>query len=298
MDSMPLLLSLFALALISMDFALTIVWHMREHKKETGWSVVLSSSLLGMAMLFALDQFCSLMYGGTLRTVLHLVWEVFYIADTSFLLVFCYFYMNWMIAKPMARWAKTASFIEGVCYLAVSVLFQIFRYPALAIAQSCLGASVIAYGVCLFFFHRHTISNHRVKIACRTFMIISLSMVPVFILTLLFSSFSFTAIPVYAIAYSIYSLVFLYIVLSHENEKEEKNREKRELTLERVMEYKITERELDVIRLIKQGYTNKEIADRLCISVNTVNNHIANIFSKTEVRSRIDLLNLLEEASW
>ena len=46
------------------------------------------------------------------------------------------------------------------------------------------------------------------------------------------------------------------------------------------------------------NYTNKEIADKLCISVNTVNNHIANIFSKTEVRSRIDLLNLLEEASW
>ena len=128
-------------------------------------------------------------------------------------------------------------------------------------------------------------------------MIISLSMVPVFILMILFSSFSSIAIPIYAIAYFIYSLVFLFIVLAHENEREEK-KEKGELTLERVADYKITERELDVIKLIKQGYTNKEIADKLCISVNTVNNHIANIFSKTEVRSRIDLLNLLEEASW
>ena len=297
MDSLPLLLSLFALALVSMDFALTIVWHMKEHMKETGWSIVLSSSLLGMTMLFTLDQFSSLVYGGMLKTVLHLVWEVFYIADTSFLLVFCYYYMNWMIAKPMARWARIASFSEGVCYLAVSVLYQIFRYPALQIAQSCLGASVIAYGVCLFFYYRHRISNHRVKVACRTFMIISFSMVPVFILMLLFPSFSAVAIPIYAIAYFIYSLVFLFIVLSHENEREEK-KEKGELTLERVADYKITERELDVIKLIKQGYTNKEIADKLCISVNTVNNHIANIFSKTEVRSRIDLLNLLEEASW
>ena len=41
-----------------------------------------------------------------------------------------------------------------------------------------------------------------------------------------------------------------------------------------------------------------KIASELDISVNTVNNHIANIFAKTEVRSRIDLLNLLQEASW
>ena len=52
------------------------------------------------------------------------------------------------------------------------------------------------------------------------------------------------------------------------------------------------------VKLIKQGLTNKEIASELGISVNTVNNHIANIFSKTDVGSRIDLLNLLQEASW
>ncbi|MDD4574717.1 MAG: LuxR C-terminal-related transcriptional regulator [Sphaerochaeta sp.] len=41
--------------------------------------------------------------------------------------------------------------------------------------------------------------------------------------------------------------------------------------------------------------TNKEIAFELGISANTVNNHVANIFSKTKVRSRIDLLNLLKQ---
>ena len=63
-------------------------------------------------------------------------------------------------------------------------------------------------------------------------------------------------------------------------------------------EFHITEREFEVILQIKNGLTNKEIAYNLNISVNTVNNHIANIFSKTGVRSRIDLLNLLQEASW
>ena len=63
-------------------------------------------------------------------------------------------------------------------------------------------------------------------------------------------------------------------------------------------QYHITEREMDVIELVGQGLTNKEIAARLSLSVNTVNNHIANIFSKTGVRSRVDLLNLIHKGFW
>jgi DNA-binding NarL/FixJ family response regulator len=68
-----------------------------------------------------------------------------------------------------------------------------------------------------------------------------------------------------------------------------------ELTFEMMQKWRITEREYSVVTLIKKGNTNKEIAQSLSISANTVNNHIANIYSKTQVRSRIDLLNLLNE---
>ncbi len=43
------------------------------------------------------------------------------------------------------------------------------------------------------------------------------------------------------------------------------------------------------------GRTNQEIADRLCISVATVKDHIYNIFRKTGVRNRIELVNLMRE---
>ena len=56
------------------------------------------------------------------------------------------------------------------------------------------------------------------------------------------------------------------------------------------------EREFEIITLISQGLTNKEIAAELNISANTVTNHVANIFSKTQVRSRIDLLNVLKQS--
>jgi LuxR family maltose regulon positive regulatory protein len=48
----------------------------------------------------------------------------------------------------------------------------------------------------------------------------------------------------------------------------------------------LTDRELDVLRLIAQGLTNQEIADRLFISVNTVKTHAKHIYEKLSVRNR------------
>jgi len=57
--------------------------------------------------------------------------------------------------------------------------------------------------------------------------------------------------------------------------------------------YKITKRETEVIELICQGKTNKEIADQLFISVETVKDHNYKIFQKTGVKNRTQLVNLI-----
>lgn len=47
----------------------------------------------------------------------------------------------------------------------------------------------------------------------------------------------------------------------------------------------LSERETDVLRLLAKGLSNKEIADKLNISVHTVNTHRKNIMDKTDIRS-------------
>lgn len=51
----------------------------------------------------------------------------------------------------------------------------------------------------------------------------------------------------------------------------------------------LTERELDVLRLLAKGLTNAEIAEVLDVSVNTVRFHIGNLLSKTQCTSRTEL---------
>lgn len=50
--------------------------------------------------------------------------------------------------------------------------------------------------------------------------------------------------------------------------------------------YLLTEREVQVLTLITEGMNNQEIAERLCISLNTVKTHLKNIFQKLEVEDR------------
>lgn len=52
----------------------------------------------------------------------------------------------------------------------------------------------------------------------------------------------------------------------------------------------LTDRELEVIRLIEQEYNNKQIAERLFISERTVETHRKNIFRKTKTTSVIGLI--------
>ncbi len=52
----------------------------------------------------------------------------------------------------------------------------------------------------------------------------------------------------------------------------------------------LTRREKEVLKLIAGGYTNQEIADRLIISVKTVETHRAHILEKLELHTRADLV--------
>jgi DNA-binding NarL/FixJ family response regulator len=60
----------------------------------------------------------------------------------------------------------------------------------------------------------------------------------------------------------------------------------------------LSSREEEALRLVARGYSNKEIASRLDISVKTVETHKANAMHKLQMRSRIDIVNFALLQGW
>ena len=55
--------------------------------------------------------------------------------------------------------------------------------------------------------------------------------------------------------------------------------------------YRLTNREIEIVLLIKQGLTYKQISEKLFIAGKTVENHIQNIYEKSKVKNKVGLLH-------
>ena len=60
----------------------------------------------------------------------------------------------------------------------------------------------------------------------------------------------------------------------------------------------LTERELEVVRLLATGVSNKEIAAQLHVSPNTVRVHLRNISTKLEAQSRTEIAMIAVRNGW
>lgn len=59
---------------------------------------------------------------------------------------------------------------------------------------------------------------------------------------------------------------------------------------------KLTEREIEIIKLIKNGSTNKEIAESLFLSPRTVETHRARILKKLDLKNSLSLVKYISES--
>jgi DNA-binding CsgD family transcriptional regulator len=57
----------------------------------------------------------------------------------------------------------------------------------------------------------------------------------------------------------------------------------------------LTTSELAVARLVAEGLTNREVAERLFVSPHTVNSHLRHVFSKLGINSRVELARLARD---
>ena len=63
---------------------------------------------------------------------------------------------------------------------------------------------------------------------------------------------------------------------------------------DKLKEFELSEREIEVLKLISQGFKNAEIAEKLFVSQNTIKTHIKNIYVKLDVKNRVEAIKRVD----
>ncbi|MBK5200571.1 MAG: helix-turn-helix transcriptional regulator [Spirochaetaceae bacterium] len=293
MTGITLLIYAIAFAIGCMSLALVIVFHLQSSHVWTKYLIICHSSLLVSMVGSALILFGNIFLSGLPLIALNTMLSIIVIADTSFLLVFIPYFVTWIIASPWRAPYKQLFTLSAVVYLILGIVRLFTRNSIVETSQFFIFIFVLAFSFIVMLKNLSSISSKRVRMVAISVMLASIFLLPFVGIGLLKASVRVLIEGLYFLAWSIILLVFFFNYFGNQTVSKS---ERAELSLESLGQYHITQREFSVIKLISKGKTNKEIASDLQISVNTVNNHVANIFSKTEVRSRIDLLNLIRNA--
>lgn len=292
------ILSILAFSIASMDLVLSIVYAKRVQENWVNRFVVYSATVLGAVFFVLMESFSQMYFTGVTKLVSYYIWDILLIIDAAFLFNYIPYVVTKIIAHPWRNPYKAIFLATSILYV-VTAIYGYCKYSLVATNIRFLCFFFIVF-FCIFVVLKNygSIAMKHVRHTLLAIAIVSFTLVPIIVAGLFFNELKGFCIPILLLASTICILVYLFVDIVKREEKITTYEQKQPLTIDNLSQYHITEREYSVILLIKEGLTNKEIASKLNISVNTVNNHIANIFSKTTVRSRIDLLNLLEESTY
>ena len=210
---------------------------------------------------------------------------------------------------------------ENVLYLVLSVIFFVFSILGIIlnfnfyIVANIIFYLLILYLLILGFINYKNIKDKMMKLIVKILGLITISIYPIMVyqlITINKNSLDIGSIDITLVLFYIWwNLVMLGFLLWYfiniiknknmfvneslnnnsndlKNIENENNEIKKELKEEII---NLTKREKQILSYLLSGKTNKEVALILDISLNTVNNHVANIYDKSGVKNRVELVN-------
>ena len=210
---------------------------------------------------------------------------------------------------------------ENVLYLILSVIFFVLSILGIIlnfnfyIAANIIFYLLILYLLILGFINYKNIKDKMMKLIVKILGLITISIYPIMVyqlITINKNSLDIGSIDITLVLFYIWwNLVMLGFLLWYfiniiknknmfvneslnNNSNDSKNIENENNAIKRELKEEIinlTKREKQILSYLLSGKTNKEVALILDISLNTVNNHVANIYDKSGVKNRVELVN-------
>ncbi len=210
---------------------------------------------------------------------------------------------------------------ENVLYLILSVIFFVLSILGIIlnfnfyIIANTIFYLLILYLLILGFINYKNIKDKMMKLIVKILGLITISIYPIMVyqlITINKNSLDIGSIDITLVLFYIWwNLVMLGFLLWYfiniiknknmfvneslnNNSNDSKNIENENNAIKKELKEEIinlTKREKQILSYLLSGKTNKEVALILDISLNTVNNHVANIYDKSGVKNRVELVN-------
>ncbi|MBN1646946.1 MAG: helix-turn-helix transcriptional regulator [Spirochaetales bacterium] len=233
------------------------------------------------------------------ENILNIVLTAIFIIDLSFLMYYVPFFSTWLVRIEWKNPWKTIIPVLTVAFFTLGCLYVVFNlniiFYSLMIAMF---ATAVLGCIILVLKNRERITDPELKRTWVYFIIISAVFCPVIILDafLTYTKGSWIAelprgvlsFPLYYLWMNIIVIIYLINQFLHMPENISAG-----FNYAKTARFHITDREMEIIRFLQAGLPYKEIAVELCISANTVNNHVAKIYAKTGARNRFELMRSL-----
>ncbi len=298
---MHLLFWLYILALASgaASSAITLFVY-AQHKKpvEVGFALFLIS-LLGIVASMAVQQYARIAPGLSANSAMITSIVLMIVGSGGYIFVWPYFYHP-LVGTTPPPWLRTIYFAIGALFLLLA--FSLFLLPQsmlVLIALNVMLFGTIAYGILSIAIRYKRIGDRRLRRAVRVFLIVSAIFFPLMYVDSILiylpamplaDHLDGTALPVFFVVLNVLAIRFAGTYLNEPAYLSEGS-----ISSYFCSAYGISQREGEIIALLVEGSTTKEAAERLFISAKTVENHVYNIYQKTQVRNRVELVNLILE---
>jgi DNA-binding CsgD family transcriptional regulator len=294
-----LILVFYLLAIIAgtVSVTQTVLIYLRYKKKVVKQYGLFLLALYLFLFVFAIDRYARNNSIEDLQTVQNLIW--IFQAAGGFLFIFMSpYFFHGVIGIEVKKTKRAIFFVIDA--LVVVAAFVDIALPKLVVTDFFLNAALfgmVAYGIILIAVRLHQIAEAALKRALLIFVILSCAFFPFLYLDALIGitgSLSFLkategfAHPLYFLILNILTIVFALRYFNRPAYMIDNN-----LSEYFCAKYGITRREREIVSLLLDGKTTKEIGERLFLSAKTVENHVYNIYRKVNAKNRVQLFQLI-----
>lgn len=207
--------------------------------------------------------------------------------------------------KPSTKNLKRFLMLLSTLSIAAFFIKRIpdFKIPALILVDIPLyGVILLSAGFLLL--HRNESASPIIRSALKTISYVSLFFVPYLIFDLfvehipmLLETFPYgiLSVPVFYLVFNLLTLYYCISCIRTLKLREDIESSEPDNSRKFYHKFGITPREEEIITLLMQGYTYNKISEELFISVPTVKTHIHNIYTKTNVSNKMQLMLIFHE---